>query len=174
MKIAVFADVHGNLPAMQTVAEICKRERADKTVFCGDLFGPFGANAEIVRLAEEIDSVLYFVRGNNDRPHEIALLKSGMDDYAVMYHFNRTLFFTHGDVYNKYRVPPVLKQDDAIIYGHTHRSLLQKYNGLFALNVGSVAYPRDGQACYLVLDDNGATLKNLEGNRILQLHWSTQ
>lgn len=156
---------------MEAVVVICERERPDKTVICGDLFGGWGSNYDIVRLTKQIDSVLYLVKGNNDRPHEIALLKDGMDDYAVMYHFNRTLFFTHGDVYNKYRIPPLLKDGDALIYGHTHRSLLQRYNGLRVLNVGSIAYPRDGQECYLVLDEQGATLKKLDGEFVNALPW---
>lgn len=172
MKIAVFADIHGSVSAMETVVDICNRECPDKVVICGDLFGGWVQQpAEIARLTGKINSVLYLVRGNNDRPHDIALLPCGMDDYAVMYHFNRTLFFTHGDVYNKYRIPPVLKEDDALIYGHTHMSLLQHYNGLYVLNVGSIARPRDGTPCYLVLEESGATLKQLNGETTYTLPW---
>ncbi len=172
MKIAVFADIHGSVSAMQKVVEICNCEYPNKVVICGDLFGGFSTNAEIARLTTKINSVLYLVRGNNDRSHEIALLQYGMDDNAVMYHFDRTLFFTHGDIYNKYRIPPVLKPGDVLIYGHTHSSLIEYYSGLNVLNVGSVASPRDGVACYMVLDNNGATVKTLDGEEYLALPWS--
>lgn len=173
MKILVFADIHGSVAAMETAVEICARCKPDKTVICGDLFGGWtNQSAEIIRLTDKIDSALYLVKGNNDRPHDIALLPYGMDDYAVMYHFGRTLFFTHGDKYNKYRIPPVLKRGDALIYGHTHCSLLQNYYGLHVLNVGSVARPRDGLPCYMLLDDGGATVYRLNGTAVLNLPWS--
>ena len=172
MKILVFADIHGSVSAMEDVINITNREFPNKVVICGDLFGGWVQQpAEVARLTGKINSVLYLVKGNNDRAHDIALLPYGMEDNAVMYHFNRTLFFTHGDVYNKYRIPPVLKAGDAIIYGHTHASLLQHYNGLHILNVGSVSRPRDDMSCYMVLDDKGATVKQLNGEVIYTLPW---
>ncbi|MDE7454905.1 MAG: YfcE family phosphodiesterase [Clostridia bacterium] len=172
MKIAVFSDIHGSVTAMETVVDICKRTNPNKVVICGDLFGGWvNQPSAIVNLVGQIDAVTYLVKGNNDRQHDIALLTYEMEDNAVMYHFNRTLFFTHGDVYNKYRMPPILKEGDALIYGHTHTSLLQRYNGLFVLNVGSVARPRDNMPCYLILDDNGATLYDLYDNVITSISW---
>lgn len=172
MKIAVFADIHGSVSAMETVVSICNREFPNKVVICGDLFGGWIQQpSEIARLTGKINSVLYLVRGNNDRDHDISLLPYGMEDNTVMYHFNRTLFFTHGDMYNKYRIPPVLKEGDALIYGHTHSALLQHFNGLHILNVGSVARPRDDAPSYLILDNNGATLKQLNGETINSLPW---
>ena len=175
MKIAVFSDIHGSVSAMETVIDICNREYPNKVVICGDLFGGWvNQPSEVARLVGKINSVVYLVKGNNDRMHDIALLPYGMEDNAVMYHFDRTLFFTHGDVYNKYRIPPVLKQGDALIYGHTHMSLLQYYNGLHVLNVGSVACPRDEMPCYMILDNVGAVLKDLNGNEISSLPWSSK
>jgi len=172
VKIAVFSDIHGSVTATEKVVEICRRERPDKVVICGDLFGGWvNTPAEIVRLLGQINSVLYLVRGNNDRDYDISLLPYGMEDNAVMYCFGRTLFFTHGHVYNKYKVPPILKAGDALVYGHTHMSLLQHFNGLNVLNVGSVALPRDGTPCYLVLQEQGATLKQLDGSEIMTLPW---
>lgn len=172
MKIAVFADIHGSVSGMGTVIDICLREQPNKVVICGDLFGGWtNSSNDIASLTSRIDATLYLVRGNNDLPHDEALLSNGMEDNAVMYHFNRTLFFTHGDVYNKYRIPSILKEGDALIYGHTHMSLLQHCNGLHIVNVGSVARPRDGVPCYLVLDANGATLKRLSGETINALLW---
>lgn len=66
MKIAVFADFHGSTAALQTAAEICKRERPDKTVICGDLFGWSSSPVAVAELLSKLDGVLYLVRGNND------------------------------------------------------------------------------------------------------------
>lgn len=171
MKIIVFADIHGNFRAMQAVLQAALREKPQKTVFCGDLFGGWRDNSQIAEMAQSLDGVLYFVKGNNDIWDE-RLIDGGMEDNVPMYHFGRTLFFTHGDRYNGWRIPPVLQENDAIIFGHTHVSSLTKRNGLFVLNVGSVALPRDDKPCYLVLDESGATLRDLNGQDLYTLPWN--
>ncbi len=168
MKIAVFADIHGSIDGMNAVLGIVRNEQPDKVVICGDLFSA-NSRSEIAALTSKIDAVTYILRGNNDRECEAALLPAGMDDYAVMYHFSRTLFFTHGHVYNKYRIPPILKDGDILIYGHTHCALLQKFNGLYIANVGSVSCPRDGMPSYLIIDEQGITLKCLDGKEIISM-----
>ena len=174
MKIAVFSDIHGSVSGMECVLEIIRRERPDKVVICGDLFGGWtNSSREIVELVSQIDMVTYLVRGNNDREHDVALLPYGMEDNAVMYHFGRTLFFTHGHIYNKYRVPPILNEGDVLVYGHTHCALLQQYNGLYIANVGSVSRPRDGEPSYLTIEENGITLKCLNGDSVCSLAWSS-
>ena len=173
MKLTVFSDIHGSVSGMECVLEIINREQPDKVVICGDLFGGWiSSPREIAEAVSRIDAVTYLVRGNNDRDSEISLLPYGMEDYAVMYHFGRTLFFTHGHVYNKYRIPPVLRQKDVLVYGHTHCSLLQRFNGLYIVNVGSVSRPRDGKACYLTMDETGVTLKGLNGEVLDVLPWA--
>lgn len=168
MKIAVFADLHNSVSAMDTVARIVAAEKPNKVVFCGDLFGGYGDSKIVAEKAENLDCTLYFIRGNNDWVGE-RFLRGGMDDYAVMYHFGRTLFFTHGDRYNKYNIPVLLKENDVLVYGHTHAALLQKYNGLFVANVGSVAKPRDGHHSYAILDENGIVFKDMNGAKISEI-----
>lgn len=175
MKILAFADIHGSVDGFKKASEICQRERPDKVVFCGDLFGGWTDSAkEIAEAARILNFNNYFVRGNNDRPYDEALLPFGMEDNAVMYHFGRTLFFTHGDRYNRFRVPPLLKEGDVLVYGHTHVNLTEKRNGLFVVNVGSVSRPRDGLASYAEFSERGAALKTLQGEEISFLAWNDE
>lgn len=169
MKIAVFSDIHGRPNAMKLVVEAVQREHPDKVVFCGDLFG--GEDSVVALMIPKIDSVTYFVRGNNDFCSH--LVEGGMEENAVMYHFGRTLYFTHGHRYNSWRVPAFLKKGDAMIFGHTHLGSLTFRNNLHFLNVGSAALPRDGVACYLVLEEQGATLRTMQGEDIFNLPWQT-
>ncbi len=170
MKIAVFADFHGSARALRDAATVCRRETPDKTVICGDLFGYWSDPYEVVELLKELDGVQYLIKGNNDGPLAANLLDT-MEDNAVMYHFGRTLFFTHGDRYNLFNAPPFLKEGDALVYGHTHAGGLSVRNGLYMLNVGSLARPRDGEPCYLVLDESGAFLKSPDGKVLYKLAW---
>lgn len=171
MKIFVYSDIHGSVSALEEVQKAAVREAPDKIVCCGDLFGGWSSNERIAELAQGFDVPLYFVRGNNDRFGCDRFLTCGMEDGIPMYHFGRTLFFTHGDVYNGWRIPPVLSEGDAIVFGHTHMGSLLKRDGIFALNVGSAAIPRDGMPSYLVLDEQGAVLRRLDGTDIYFLPW---
>lgn len=170
MKILVFADFHGSINALNKAVEISQRERCDKVVVCGDMFG-WSNPSEVVNALQKLDGVPYLVKGNNDWSAAADLLPCELEDNALMYHFSRTLFFTHGDRYNGFKVPPMLKEGDALVYGHTHMGSLRYENGLFLLNVGSLARSRDGQPCYLRLDDNGATLLDPDGATLSHIDW---
>lgn len=170
MKILVFADFHGSVPSLQTAIEISQREHPNKTVICGDLFG-WNDSQLIAETVQQLNGVLYLIKGNNDWSTAQTYLPCEMEDSALMYHFGRTLFFTHGDRYNVLRVPPVLQVGDVLVHGHTHVGQLKLYNGLYVANVGSLARPRDGVPSYLTIDDQGITLKQKSGETLQQLVW---
>lgn len=170
MKILIFADFHGSVPSLQTAIEISKRECPNKTVICGDLFG-WSNNQQVAEMVQQLEGVLYIVKGNNDWSTAQAYLPFEMEESAIMYHFNRTLFFTHGDRYNVLRIPPVLQVGDVLVHGHTHVGQLKLYNGLYIANVGSLARPRDGISSYLTIDEQGITLKHMSGETLQNLVW---
>ena len=170
MKILVFADFHGSVTALKRAVEISRCEQPNKTVVCGDLFG-WSNSSQVAELVNQLNGVLYLVRGNNDYKTAESFLACPMEDNAVMYHYGRTLFFTHGDRYNSMRIPPLLKPNDVLIHGHTHVGRLEQYNGLYVANVGSLARPRNGLPSYLTLDEQGITLKLDDGATLQQLNW---
>ncbi|MCH5153105.1 MAG: YfcE family phosphodiesterase [Clostridiales bacterium] len=170
MKILVFADFHGNVNSLQQAIDISRREHPDKTVVCGDLFG-WSSPQQVAELVAELDGVLYLVKGNNDYATAESFLPCGMEDSAIMYHFGRTLFFTHGDRYNSMRIPPMLHTGDVLVHGHTHVGRLQLYNGLYIANVGSLSRPRDSAPSYMTIDEQGITLKLVNGEILKQLDW---
>ncbi len=171
MKILVFADFHGSVDAIRRAAEISRSVKPDKTVICGDLFG-WSSPSEMAEPLNSMEGVLYLVRGNNDYRTAEILLPCEMEDNALMYHFRRTLFFTHGDRYNAMRIPPLLKNGDVLVYGHTHMGMLGTNNGVYLCNVGSLARPRDGQPCYLILDEGGAILFSPDGLELSRMSWN--
>ena len=170
MKILVFADFHGSVSSLQQAVEISKREQPDKTVVCGDVFG-WSKPQEAAELVQQLQGVLYLVKGNNDYQTAQSFLPCQMEENAIMYHFQRTLFFTHGDRYNSMRIPPVLREGDVLVHGHTHVGRLGIYNGLYIANVGSLARPRDGTPNYMTIDEQGITLKLASGETLQQLNW---
>lgn len=92
-RLAVVADVHGNLPALEAVLADERLRSADLVVCAGDLVaGPMPA--ECLALLEELGERVVFVRGNGDRdvtseppgglsPERSAWCRERLDDAAA-------------------------------------------------------------------------------------------
>ena len=71
MKIAIFADVHGNYHALEAVLDDIERERVDVTVCAGDMINPFPDSLRVWRKLKALN--IPMVRGNHE-------------DYILTYH----------------------------------------------------------------------------------------
>ena len=47
------------------------------------------------------------------------------------------------------------------LYGHTHRYFNEKIDGVWVINPGSVTYPRDGQAGFVIYDTNNEKIERI-------------
>ncbi|MCL4834007.1 MAG: metallophosphoesterase family protein [Caldilineaceae bacterium] len=73
MRLAVLADIHGNLPAFQSVLAELERIQPDAVVVNGDLINPVPYNGEVIDYIRNTDWAV--VRGN----HEFYLLDFGTE-----------------------------------------------------------------------------------------------
>ena len=118
MKLAILSDTHGLL--RPEVAEHLKT--ADAILHGGDVNKP-GIVDQLERYAP-----LYVVRGNNDKewaeqlPHDLTITLGGVTFYMV---------------HNKKEVPADLTGIDAVVFGHSHKYLLEERDGVLWLNPGS-------------------------------------
>ena len=118
MKLAILSDTHGLL--RPEVAEHLKT--ADAILHGGDVNKP-GIVDQLERYAP-----LYVVRGNNDKewaeqlPHDLTVTLGGVTFYLV---------------HNKKEVPADLTGIDAVVFGHSHKYLLEERDGVLWLNPGS-------------------------------------
>ena len=71
MKLAILADIHGNLPALDAVARELERLQPDYVVVNGDLINGVPFSAEVIDRIRTVDWVV--IRGN----HEFYLLDLG-------------------------------------------------------------------------------------------------
>ena len=112
------------------------------------------------RYADKITAV----RGNCDSEvDQMVLSFPMMADYALVSDGKRTLFATHGHLFNESN-PPLLKKGDALLNGHFHtpKSAEMENGGLY-INCGSVSLPKDGTPhSYIVYEDGEFTWKDLE------------
>jgi len=118
VKLAILSDTHGLL--RPEVAEHLKT--ADAILHGGDVNKP-GIVDQLERYAP-----LYVVRGNNDKewaeqiPHDLTITLGGVTFYMV---------------HNKKEVPADLTGVDAVVFGHSHKYLLEERDGVLWLNPGS-------------------------------------
>lgn len=118
IKVAILSDTHGLL--RPEAAEHLKT--ADVILHGGDI-NKQGIVDELRQYAP-----VYIVRGNNDKewaeaiPHDLTVTLGGV-----------TLYMVH----NKKDVPADLSGVDAVVFGHSHKYVQEKKNGVLWLNPGS-------------------------------------
>lgn len=155
MKILIVSDTHRNEDNLIEVLE--KEKKTDLLIHCGDVEG---AEYEIEGYAG-CDTV--FVSGNNDffsrLPREVRLQLEGYE-----------VWVTHGHNYYVNTNPEYIKKEakargvDIVLYGHTHRPVIEKTEGLIVINPGSLTYPRqEGRKySYVVLEMENRKIQRLE------------
>jgi len=81
MKIGIFSDIHGNLPAFEKVYSKLMRERCDRYYFLGDICGYYFNQNEVIDMMREIPN-LEAIAGN----HDVLFLKAIESD-VVMFNY---------------------------------------------------------------------------------------
>lgn len=145
MKILVVSDTHGHTKNLERVLE--KVGEIDLFIHCGDLEG----NEDYIQAL--VEAPCYMVAGNNDwfsdltREQEITV-----DDYRV--------WITHGNNYGVSMGTERLLEEaaarnvDVVMYGHTHKPLIEYRDNITILNPGSLSYPRQNgrKPSYLIME----------------------
>lgn len=133
MRILIVSDTHGHDSNLLQLLR--DKGTPDVLVHCGD----FEGQAEEIRMMA--DCQCYFVAGNNDWGTELKReLEFTLDDYRV--------FLTHGSAYGV-SVGKERLQEEAesrgvhiVMFGHTHRPMVEQCGNLTMVNPGSLSYPR--------------------------------
>ncbi len=150
MKILIVSDTHGK---HENLIQAVRLQRPfDKMIHLGD------AEGEENYIQELADCPLEIVAGNNDffsaLPKEKELI---LGKYRVL--------ITHGHYYYVAMGIENIKREararrfDIVMFGHTHRPVIDYGNQIIAVNPGSISYPRqDGRnPSYMImeLDEKG-------------------
>ena len=172
MKYVIASDIHGSAFWCEELLRAFENENADKLVLLGDLLyhGPRNdlpcdySPKKVFEMLNARKAQIIAVRGNCDSEVDQMVLEFPMlADYALASDKNRTLFFTHGHLYNK-EILPNLKAGDFLFNGHFHAPEQTPLPcGATYINCGSVALPKDGTPhSYLVYEDGALTWVDLE------------
>ena len=128
MKLMFASDIHGSVYFCEKMLEAYQKEEADRLILLGDLLyhGPRNdlpkdyAPKQVIFLLNEIKDDICAVRGNCDAEVDQMVLEFPiMADYCIILEGNRTIYASHGHIFNKDNLPP-LKEGDIFIHGHTH------------------------------------------------------
>ncbi len=182
MKVAVLADIHANLPALERVL---KETEGMPKFCCGDLVGYNPFPSEVIDLVkkEKVVSVL----GNHDQAvltgdthwfnssaaraiewTKKELTRENLDFLKTLPHiYDREFYMVHGspknplEEYVRPKDPSYVFEDffnytknEIIILGHTHLPFVKRIGERLIFNPGSVGQPRDldPRASYAILD----------------------
>ena len=159
MKVLIVSDTHGRNSGYLDLLE--QSEKMDMVIHCGDVEG-----SEYL-ISESAGCKTIIVQGNNDYfsdlPRE-AVVKLGK--YKALVTHGHPYYVNMG--YDHLVREAKKRKMDMVIYGHTHRPVITKENGIMILNPGSLTYPRQAERKYtyiiMEIDENGeveCTLKSL-------------
>ena len=145
MKILVVSDTHRKDGMFQEA--VLKEAPIDLVIHCGDIEGSEEIIQQIAGCPVEM------VAGNNDFFSYLPKEK----EFSLGKH---KIWITHGHHYNVSLGRERLKEEakfrgvDIVIYGHTHKPIIEQDGDLLILNPGSLGYPRQEgrKPSYLVME----------------------
>lgn len=133
MKILIVSDTHGRHDNLIKVIECV--QPIDMLIHLGDVEG----EEDYIKMLAECP--VEIVAGNNDFFSDLPREKTlQLGKYRVL--------LTHGHYYSvntglaDIEEEAVLRQYDIVMFGHTHRPVIEHKKGIIALNPGSISYPR--------------------------------
>ena len=169
MKLMFVSDIHGSRKYLEEIKDIYDIEKPDKIIFLGDMFYGGYDSEDIMDILDQFNNKIV-IKGNCDSRYDVMTANFNFLDYYYFEEFNKKIFCSHGNLYNISRYPD--KKFDIMVSGHTHMGMIENKNGKIFLNPGSISYPRGGTVnSYLIMDNTGIYLKDLEENIIDKLFW---
>ena len=172
MKLMIASDIHGSAYYCKKMVAAYQREHADRLLLLGDILyhGPRNDLPEdydpkaVISLLNPLKQEILCVRGNCDTEVDQMVLDFPiMAEYCLLELNGQTIFATHGHHFNPQN-PPMLKDGDILLYGHTHIPANQNMGTYTYMNPGSVSIPKEGSAHGYMIFDGAFTWKDLDGN----------
>lgn len=145
MKVLIVSDTHRNEEKFFSAIE--RETPVDMVVHCGDAEG----NESIIR--EAAGCPVEIILGNNDFFSDLPREREfKIEKYNI--------WLTHGHNYYVSMGNELIKEEaksrgaDIVMYGHTHKPVIDVTDGIIAINPGSLTYPRQEgrKASYVVME----------------------
>ncbi len=144
MKILVVSDTHRRNDNYFTILEM---HHPDMVIHCGDSVGSEYA------LTTAAECPVQMVAGNNDYFSELPReLEFSIGKYRVWVTHGHSYYVSMGNEMIKREA--VARGKDIVIYGHTHRPVIDMDDDVIAINPGSLSYPRqeNRKPSYIIME----------------------
>lgn len=177
MKCMIVSDIHGSYEDLKKVIHIFEEEKMDKLILLGDLLYhgprnplPEGYNPkEVAILLNQYKDKIIAVRGNCDAEVDQMVLEFPMRaDYHELYIDDCHFFVTHGHLYNEDQLP-LIQKGDILMYGHFHKPIAKKKDGIYIFNPSSISLPKEGVKSFGIYENHELKIVSLEKELIYQL-----
>ncbi len=163
MKYLILSDIHGSMPRLQRALDIFEQHHCDMIIILGDIlnYGPRNSIPEGINPKAIVEALnrhahhIIAVRGNCDAEVDQMLLHFPiMQTYTLIVDEGKTIFLTHGHIYNPDNMPP--GHFDYFFYGHTHiQQLYTTEQGTTICNTGSITFPKADNPPTLAIYEHG-------------------
>lgn len=179
MKLLVFSDIHGSLPAAMRLLELTAEHQPTSILLLGDILyhGPRNplpegyAPREVASALAPLARRIIAVKGNCDSEVDAMVLPFPLaSDFCWVMDGELRIFVTHGHIHGP-ETPPPLEDGDVLLFGHTHVPMARTTAaGISLCNPGSIAMPKeDHPACYGIFEDGVFSVLTRENELYLQL-----
>ena len=175
MKWLIASDIHGSAYWCRRLLEKYAEEKADRLILLGDVLyhGPRNdlpdeyAPKKVIEMLNGMSDSILCVRGNCDTEVDQMVLNFPvLADYALLALGGRTVYLTHGHLYNENNLPP-LREGDILLHGHTHVSKCVDHGKYVYMNPGSVSIPKENTPHgYMTIENGRFIWKALDGEII--------
>ena len=170
MKFMIVSDIHGSLEDLKRVLSIYDEMKMDKLVLLGDILYhgprnplPEGYNPkEVAVLLNQYKNQIIAVRGNCDSEVDQMVLDFPIRaDYTQLYIDGHRFFMTHGHLYDEENLP-ALNDGDIFMYGHFHKPVAIKKDGVVIFNPSSISLPKVGTKSFGIYENGELKILSLE------------
>lgn len=169
MKIMIASDIHGSAYWCREMIKAFNQEKPNKLLLLGDILYHGPRNdlpkeynpKDVAAMLNKIKNYILCVRGNCDSEVDQMMLEFPiMAEYCLLYLNGKTIFATHGHIFNLKNLPPI-SAGDILLNGHTHIPACENFGDKnFYLNPGSISIPKQGSSNgYIIFSDNGHEFK---------------
>ena len=174
MKYVIASDIHGSAYYTEKLLEKATSLNADKIILLGDIYnhGPRNRLPEgydtmkVASLLNGVKDKLLVVKGNCDSVVDTMISEFDFLESGIIVINGKTIFLTHGHVYNKDNLPKTAF--DVLIYGHFHTGFIENINGKIIANTGSTSLPKNNTAnSFMVLEEGELSLIDIENGNVI-------
>jgi len=158
MKVAIFSDLHDNIPNLNLFLSWVKKHKIGNLIFCGDL-----ANVETLKyLAESFTDKIYMVGGNADSFYLADTKKFKnlvyAEDKLEFKLDNQKILIVHKPTDLKKILAEGNGGFDFAFHGHTHKPWFSQQDGLIIANPGTLK-EIFGKSSFALLDTETGKLE---------------